>query len=49
MRLIDADYLKEFAIWICDEGFDLEVVPLSDFEWAPTIDPVRHGHWKRFI
>ena len=45
MRLIDADYLKEFAIWIRDEGFDLEVVPISDFDYAPTIDPVRHGHW----
>lgn len=45
MRLIDADYLKEFAISIGDGVCDIDVVPISDFDYAPTIDPVKHGHW----
>ena len=42
MRLIDADYLKEKGHY---DDYDEFVVDYDDIKNAPTIDPVKHGHW----
>ena len=45
MRLIDADALKDKAL-LLDLGLDdVEAVVVSDIDNAPTVDPVKHGHW----
>lgn len=41
MRLIDADILQErFA-----EAYNAAALVMLDY--APTVDPTRHGHWVR--
>ena len=42
MRLIDADCLKEKGYY---DDHDVFIVDYDDIENAPTIDPVKHGHW----
>ena len=49
MRLTDADKLKEELIKALhedlmdiDEAIDVVVTTIDD---APTVDPVKHGHW----
>lgn len=50
MRLIDADSIElmDRAYSVYDpmrEEWDV-VISVNDIENAPTIDPVKHGHWK---
>lgn len=48
MRLIDADLLKEQMESVCMgimAGTDSYDVPLKTIDNAPTVDPVKHGHW----
>lgn len=48
MRLIDADALKDKALYL-DLGLAVvEAVVVSDIDNATTIDPVKHGHWKMY-
>lgn len=46
MRLIDADALIENESWDADTrvGY-VQVVDVGSILEAPTIDPVKHGHW----
>ena len=51
MRLIDADELLKHAYdsgaWKdAETGFHQRVVDIEDIEDAPTVDPVKHGHWE---
>lgn len=44
MRLIDADALEPERISTNYDGF-IECYSVEEIENAPTIDPVKHGHW----
>ena len=48
MRLIDADLLKGQMESVCMgimAGTDSYGAPLKTIDNAPTVDPVKHGHW----
>ena len=46
MRLIDADKLKAmFEKFYCDREDVVEML-LSDVDFQPTVEPVKHGHWE---
>ena len=48
MRLIDADKLKAmFEKFYCDREDVVEML-LSDVDFQPTVDPVKHGHWSQY-
>ena len=50
MRLIDADRLKEkmFTIEAWEYApIDLHLIAVGDIDDAPTVDPVKHGRWKK--
>ena len=54
MRLIDADaFIRNFSTWMNhrdeehgDSNFVLGIkLMLEELQNAPTVDPVKHGHW----
>ncbi len=50
MRLIDADELKKPVGSYNPVKFTHEygyVIRLEDIDHAPTVDPVKHGRWKK--
>ena len=52
MRLIDADALpRQKMLEACGNGKyeDVDIVHGVDVDAAPTIDPVKHGRWIRWV
>lgn len=45
MRLIDADALKEKAMYLDFELVVSEAVAVANIDAAPTVETVKHGHW----
>lgn len=45
MRLIDADALKEKAMYVEYGLIEMDAVTIYDIDNSPTIDPVKHAHW----